>query len=520
MAKTLNGGAVINYGGVLPVGNLSYDGYLFYKNTGADAGLYLYSYKQDTDSTLGQAQVHGWNPIATTELFVSKLGDTMSGPLTVLRTYTATAYNTSDYALNLANTGNTAGARSGAIQWRIAGATSAVSAQIDIVNGTSNSSAELAIGTRGPTGGITERVRVNETGLITTDGKKYWNENNDGSGSGLDADLLDGKDSTFFQNASNINAGTIAEARLPFTPVQQGGGANQGGNKVHIGWASAGAVANTLQLQVDSQNFANVWPISINGNAATANTANSATSATNATNAVNSQFQWLNGVTTGGRIQFNSTASATSPTYVVGTSTIAAGTGTTITQFHNVASLSVASAATATKLASAQTINGVPFDGTQPITVADNTKLPLAGGTLTGNLRVNVGTDTAGIGTGALVVSGGVGIIKSVNVGGNITAVGTVASTSDIRVKSDLKRIEDALDKVDALGGWTYDRIDMVTPRQAGVIAQDAQKVLPESVVEDTEGNLAVNYNGLTALLIEAVKELRAEVNELKKKIG
>jgi hypothetical protein len=106
------------------------------------------------------------------------------------------------------------------------------------------------------------------------------------------------------------------------------------------------------------------------------------------------------------------------------------------------------------------------------------------------------------------------------NVGGNITAVGTVASTSDIRVKKDLKRIEDALDKVDALGGWTYDRIDMVTPRQAGVVAQDAQKVLPESVVEDAEGNLAVNYNGLTALLIEAVKELRAEVNELKKKIG
>ncbi|MDE3821800.1 hypothetical protein I7F13_05060 [Sinorhizobium meliloti] len=42
-----------------------------------------------------------------------------------------------------------------------------------------------------------------------------WTSGNDGSGSGLDADLLDGQDSTYYRNASNINAGTLADARLP-----------------------------------------------------------------------------------------------------------------------------------------------------------------------------------------------------------------------------------------------------------------------------------------------------------------
>ena len=522
MAKTLNGGAVINYGNVLPVGNLSYDGYLFFKNTGTDAGLYLYSYKQDGQANaLGQAQVHDWNPIATTELFVSKLGDTMTGPLTISRTYTATGYTAADYALNLSNTGNTAGARTGAIQWRYSGPTSSVSAQIDIVNGTSNSSAQLTMGTRGPSGGITERVRVTENGLATPAGKKYWNEDNDGTGSGLDADLLDGQDSTFFCNATNINAGTLAEARLPFQPVQQGGGPNQGGNKVRIGWAGTGApVASTLMLQVDATNYANVWPISITGNAVTANTANSATSATNATNAVNSQFQWLNGVTTGGRIQFNSTASASSPTYLIGTSTIAAGSGTTITQFHNVTSLSVGSAVTATRLASARTINDVSFDGTQNITIADATKLPLAGGTVYGPAMFSNSTDSANYWTGAVIVSGGMGIGRALNVGGNVNVVGAIASTSDERVKTDIRRIEGALDKVDTLIGATYERTDMVVPRQAGTLAQGVQKVLPEGVLTNDDGMLAVNYNALTALLIEAVKELRQEVNVLKTQIG
>ena len=46
-------------------------------------------------------------------------------------------------------------------------------------------------------------------------GGKVWNAGNDGAGSGLDADLLDGQDGSYYRNASNINAGTLAKERLP-----------------------------------------------------------------------------------------------------------------------------------------------------------------------------------------------------------------------------------------------------------------------------------------------------------------
>ncbi len=52
---------------------------------------------------------------------------------------------------------------------------------------------------------------------ITVLGNTVWHAGNDGAGSGLDADLLDGQDGSFYRNASNINAGTLADARLPTT---------------------------------------------------------------------------------------------------------------------------------------------------------------------------------------------------------------------------------------------------------------------------------------------------------------
>jgi len=64
------------------------------------------------------------------------------------------------------------------------------------------------------------------------------------------------------------------DGRTAFTPVQQGGGAGQLGNKVYIGWGGS-----DLRLQVDSTDFTNLWPIGISGNSATA------TLAVNATNA-------------------------------------------------------------------------------------------------------------------------------------------------------------------------------------------------------------------------------------------
>ena len=102
---------------------------------------------------------------------------------------------------------------------------------------------------------------------------------------------------------------------------------------------------------------------------------------------------------------------------------------------------------------------------------------------------------------------------------GNVTAYSTTVS-SDRRLKENIKVVPNALDKVQALNGVTFDWKKDNTP-SAGVIAQDVIEVLPEAVKEVTpakggESHLAVNYHALTSILIESIKELKAEVEELK----
>lgn len=87
--------------------------------------------------------------------------------------------------------------------------------------------------------------------------------------------------------------------------------------------------------------------------------------------------------------------------------------------------------------------------------------------------------------------------------------------TSDRRLKTELVEIEDALDKVKAIGGHTY-YLRGQKDRQAGVIAQDVESVLPEAVVTNPDGYKSVNYSAVVALLVNAVNELHGEVERLK----
>lgn len=112
---------------------------------------------------------------------------------------------------------------------------------------------------------------------------------------------------------------------------------------------------------------------------------------------------------------------------------------------------------------------------------------------------------------------------------GTFTATGNgnfndVYIRSDERLKSNLSKIESALDKVDLLEGVIYDKAEHIggepTTREAGLVAQQLQAVLPEAVTkgEDTKGNeiLSVSSSAVVALLVNAIKELREEIRELK----
>ena len=101
---------------------------------------------------------------------------------------------------------------------------------------------------------------------------------------------------------------------------------------------------------------------------------------------------------------------------------------------------------------------------------------------------------------------------------GNVVAYSTTVS-SDERLKTNIQLVNDPLGKLSSLRGVTFEWL-RDGKESAGVIAQDVQNVLPEAVTEVTGMNgkqhLTVNYSALTSILIEAIKELKAEVEELK----
>ena len=112
-------------------------------------------------------------------------------------------------------------------------------------------------------------------------------------------------------------------------------------------------------------------------------------------------------------------------------------------------------------------------------------------------------------------VGGGVTITGS---SGSLTASGNITAYSDSRLKENVEVIPNALDKVLQIRGVTFTRNDQEDKetRYAGVIAQEVEAVLPEVVAEDDEGIKNVAYGNIVGLLIEAIKDLKAEVEELK----
>jgi fructose-specific component phosphotransferase system IIB-like protein len=138
----------------------------------------------------------------------------------------------------------------------------------------------------------------------------------------------------------------------------------------------------------------------------------------------------------------------------------------------------------------------------------------------------NVSTDT-------LVTSGNVGIGTAepeyklqvqgnVHAVGNITATGTISAFSDRRFKKDITTIPNALELVNKLQGVYYTPIEAEERRLVGVIAQEIEQILPEVVVTDdsTDQKKSVAYGNITAVLIEAVKELSAQVTSLRRELG
>ena len=105
---------------------------------------------------------------------------------------------------------------------------------------------------------------------------------------------------------------------------------------------------------------------------------------------------------------------------------------------------------------------------------------------------------------------------------GAIRATGEVTAFSDARLKTDVRTIESALDKVQRMRGVTFQTKDGETRRRVGLIAQDVEAVIPEAVITDTtkEKWKSIAYGNLVAVLVEAIKDLSTEWKQFQQSHG
>ncbi|MBK6633602.1 MAG: tail fiber domain-containing protein [Chitinophagaceae bacterium] len=104
---------------------------------------------------------------------------------------------------------------------------------------------------------------------------------------------------------------------------------------------------------------------------------------------------------------------------------------------------------------------------------------------------------------------------------GNAWLQGTLTQASDARLKTNIQQVRNPVEKLNRLNGYTYNWIDqqMDNTTQMGLLAQEVQKVYPELVKTNPDGNLSVNYTGLIPVLIEAIKEQQKQIDKQGKMI-
>ena len=226
---------------------------------------------------------------------------------------------------------------------------------------------------------------------------------------------------------------------------------------------------------------------------------------------------------------FNNLGSSGSNTYSV---KLASGTGITVAetvQFSEITitNSGVTSLTAGTGISVSASTGGVTVTNSG-VTSITGTSNQITASASTGGVTLSL---PQSINTGASVQFGSIGVGTAASgVAGEIRAIDNITAyyTSDERLKTNVRKIENALDKVTQINGVVYDWNDtykkdhgdvdgyFVRNDNSGVIAQEVEKVFPNVVGERGDGFKAVRYELLVPLLIEAIKDLKAEIESLK----
>jgi hypothetical protein len=101
----------------------------------------------------------------------------------------------------------------------------------------------------------------------------------------------------------------------------------------------------------------------------------------------------------------------------------------------------------------------------------------------------------------------------NINVNNDIYLKGTITNISDIRVKKDLKKIKNALEKIEKINGYIYERTD-TGKIESGLIAQEVLEIIPEVVNKNKDDFYSIAYGNMMGLIVEAIKELKELIDK------
>jgi trimeric autotransporter adhesin len=197
--------------------------------------------------------------------------------------------------------------------------------------------------------------------------------------------------------------------------------------------------------------------------------------------------------------------------------TLTIGTGLSGTSYNGSSLVTIANTGVTSNVAG----TGITVSGaTGAVTITNAGVTSIVAGT---GVSRDVATGAVTISIGQSVATNATPTFGNLTINGTITATGDITAffTSDIRHKNNVTLIDNALDKVNALNGVTWewnDDVDEVTKQTptTGLIAQDVLDVLPEVVKTRENGFLALDYSKMIGLLVEAIKEQDIVIQKLK----
>jgi hypothetical protein len=312
---------------------------------------------------------------------------------------------------------------------------------------------------------------------------KIWHAGNDGSGSGLDADTVDGISSGSFirSDADDTFTGKLVVG----SSSQRRAGMYGIYNSSLIGhiWS----MGTAYQIPENGANFGNLYGLAYK------HTNNS----TGGTMAGGHQMVWCSNGTGKSAIGDNiwtdgiidADGASFGGTVVMNGQTISMGNGT-ITGINHL------------QMNDPGVNEGIGWSGGNGWYIQE---CPDNMTNAAGNLQFSTGTTRR----------------VTMTTGGTLNATGDVIAYSDRRVKDNIQTIDNALETVSNLRGVSYNRNDVEDKsKKIGVIAQEVEGVLPEVVQYSEDADVySVAYGNMAGLFIEAIKELKAEVLDLKNEI-